>query len=356
MLNFSNSVVRSHKSRLLGGAQLALPMIAALLLAGCGSINDAGTAKAPTETPKVDNTKVLALAEEAMEQKRYRDAKSLIQRILLNESNNKNAQVLWGELLLATGAPRAGINFFEANTKDPTLGARALQGKGLAHLWIGENEKAKVDLQKAVDINPALWRAWNALGYYYDSLGDWEQSSEAYEKAIEQNQTSALLFNNRGYSRFLQRKIEGATEDFSTALSLNPDLKVAQLNLRLAMAWSGQYERALIGGDKRDLPRILNNVGYVALVKGNLDAAEGLLVRAVEADSSYNVTARKNLYYLNSMKKTEMKVDKKADKKAEKKIEKKTEKKIDKKVEKKIEKKTEMKADKKIEKKTVNKT
>jgi Tfp pilus assembly protein PilF len=305
MLNYSNSVDRSQKSRLLGGTPLVLPVIAALLLGGCETMSGASTtAHAPVEKPVVVDTKALALAEEAIEQKRYSDAKNMLQRMLLKDAKNNKVQVLWAELLLATGSPRPSIEYFEGSIDDPVLGARALQGKGIAHLWTGENEKAKHSLVKAVEKDPILWRAWNALGYYYDSLGDWKHSSEAYSKAIEINQSSALLFNNRGYSRFLQRQIEEATEDFKSALRLNPGLKIAQLNMRLAVAWSGEYERALIGGDKKDLPRILNNVGYVALVKGNLDAAEGLLVRAVEADSSYNVTARKNLYYLNSIKKT----------------------------------------------------
>lgn len=304
MLNYSNSPDHSQKSVLQCGARLALPVIAALLLAGCGTINGANTVKTTAEKPKVVDTKALALAEEAMEQKRYKDAKSLIQRMLLNDAKNKNAQILWAELLLATGSPSTGIKIFNEYGEDPVLGARALQGKGLAHLWTGENDQAKMALEKALERDPALWRAWNALGYYYDSHGDWKNASKAYEKAIDINQKSALLFNNRGYSRFLQRKVKLATEDFSTALRLNPELKIAQLNMRLAVAWSGQYERAILGSDEKDLPRILNNVGYVALVQGNLDAAEGLLVRAVEADSAYNVTARKNLYYLNSIKKT----------------------------------------------------
>ena len=186
------------------------------------------------------------------------------------------------------------------------MGARALQGKGLALLWMGKNDTAKADLEKAVKKDPTLWRAWNALGYYYDSLGIWKLSSEAYEKAMDLNRTSALLFNNRGFSRLLQRRIKESTEDFKTALRLNPRLRIARLNLRLAVAWSGQYERALLGVEKRDLPRILNNVGFVALLNGDLVAAEGLLLRAVETDAAYNVRARKNLNYLKSLKKTKI--------------------------------------------------
>jgi Flp pilus assembly protein TadD len=304
MLSFSISKVRSQTTRSLSGARLTLPLIAALLLAGCGTVNDTGTVSQAAKKPKVMDVKVLALAEEAIEQKRYKDARILIQRILLNDAKNKNAQVLWAELLLATGAPRDGIRFFEANKDDPALGARALQGMGLALLWMRQNEKAKEDLEKAVAKDPTLWRAWNALGYYYDSRGAWKLSSKAYEKAIDLNRTSALLFNNRGYSRLLQQKIKESIEDFRIALRLNPRLEIAQLNLRLAVAWSGQYEQALLGGEEKDLPRILNNVGFVALVRGNLVTAEGLLLRAVEADAAYNATARKNLYYLNSLKKT----------------------------------------------------
>ena len=164
MLTFSISKIRCKIIISLGGTRLSLPVIAALLLAGCGSIDEARTASAAAKTPKVVDVQVLALAEEAIKQKRYKDAKSLIQRILLYDAKNKKAQVLWAEFLLATGKPRDGIKFFEANKDDPALSARALQGMGLAQLWMGENEKAKEHLKQAVAKDPTLWRAWNALG------------------------------------------------------------------------------------------------------------------------------------------------------------------------------------------------
>jgi Flp pilus assembly protein TadD len=279
---------------------LTCSVIAALLLFGCAT-DDATTARAPAKASDLADGNAAALAEKAIEQKQYEDAKSLIQRILLRDGSNKHAQVLWGELLLATGAANAAMKYFDASNDDPALGARALQGKGLALIWMGQIEQAKNELEKAIEQNPMLWRAWNALGYCYDAAGAWTLASHAYEKAISLNGKSPALFNNRGYSRLLQRRLEEATDDFATALRLDPRLMIARVNLRLAMAWSGQYERAVLGSERKELHHVLNNVGFVAMLRGDLVAAEGLLLRAVEADAAYNRTAHKNLSYLRSI-------------------------------------------------------
>lgn len=281
-------------------SRLTCSVIAAVLLFGCAT-DDAITARVPAKASDSADGKSAALAEKAIEQKQYEDAKGLVQRILLRDASNKHAQVLWGELLLATGAANAAMKYFDANINDHAFGARALQGKGLALIWMGQIEQAKTELEKAIEQNPMLWRAWNALGYCYDAAGAWTLASQAYDKAISLNGKSPVLFNNRGYSRLLQRRLKEATDDFATALRLDPRLMIARVNLRLAMAWSGQYERAVLGSDKKELHHVLNNVGFVAMLRGDLVAAEGLLLRAVEADAAYNRTAHKNLSYLRSI-------------------------------------------------------
>ncbi len=72
-------------------------------------------------------------------------------------------------------------------------------------------------------------------------------------------------------------------------------------NLRLALAWDGEYALALAGAEDGGLARALNNVGYVALLRGDQDNAESLFLRAIETDPAFNTIAARNFSYLRSL-------------------------------------------------------
>lgn len=275
------------------------------VLAGCVDANEQVVTSQPTQQKVTVAPAVMALVEKAADQNRFDDARNMLQRILFNDPENHHAALLWAEIMVATGQASAAISRFDPILKEKQFQARALQGKGLALLWTGEQKVASQLLKTAVDQNPKLWRAWNALGYYHDTMGEWSSSGVAYKKALELKPRNAMIHNNRGYSLLLQRRVDAAVDSLSKAVRFDPKLKIAQLNLRLAMAWSGLYQRAVLGADKKDLPRALNNAGYVALLRGDYASAEALLLRAVETDAKYNIRAYRNLAYLESLKKIE---------------------------------------------------
>ncbi len=99
----------------------------------------------------------------------------------------------------------------------------------------------------------------------------------------------------------MQKRLKEAVEDFDRALRIDPRFDVAQENLRLALAWQGKYVHAMAGASNRDLPRILNNVGFIALMRGDYGNAEAYLLRAMEVDPRYNETAARNLSYLKQV-------------------------------------------------------
>jgi len=243
----------------------------------------------------------IELTRTAIAENRLDDAERMSDRMLLMDSSNLEARLLRGEVLLAKGRPNRAMAIFSGLQDLPEVSARARQGLGIAMLLADTPRPAVGHLKAAVEEDPTLWRAWNALGSYYDTQEAWAEAIEAYDLALAEHPNDAMILNNRGFSYFMQGRLDEAVADIERALRLDPELQPAQFNLRLAHAWSGRYVRALTGVTDKDLPRVLNNIGYVAMMRGDLDNAEAYLMRAMEVDPTFNETAWQNLARLRHM-------------------------------------------------------
>jgi Tfp pilus assembly protein PilF len=274
-----------------------------MALAGCETLSRVAPEQALPElsieqivAPAAPGT--LDLAKRALAERRYGDTEKLLDRVLISDPENPMAKLVMAELMLATGAPQQAAETFEQLLETPEVKTLALQGHGISRMLLGDREKGFESLREAVEEDPTLWRAWNALGYYHDSRRDWAAAAESYGRAIEGNPDSAVVFNNRGFSMLMQKRLDEAISALNRALEIDPDFEVAQENLRLALAWSGKYIHAMSGVSNRDMARVLNNVGYIAVLRGDYGNAEAYLLRAMEVDPSYNEVASRNLSYL----------------------------------------------------------
>ena len=292
------------RGRIHASGSVAVAAAILIVLAGCetlslGQDEPDEIVALPVVQPVAPGT--LALAERALSDDRYDDARQLIERVLISEPENWEAQLLLAEMHLASGYPGIAEPVFESLIEKAEVTERALQGYGISLTLQDKLDDGVDSLLQAVAQDPSLWRAWNALGFYHDSNQDWAAAGDSYGKAIEENPDSALIYNNRGYSLLMQKRLEAAVADFNRALRLDPKFEVARENLRLALAWQGKYVHAIAGASNRDLARILNNVGFIALMRGDYGNAEAYLLRAMEADPRYNETAARNLNYLDQV-------------------------------------------------------
>lgn len=290
------------RSRPIAMRSLTVLAMTGILLAGCAMDGQKPTVEAALPAIQPAPPETIELAERALAEERYRDSEQLVERVLAAEPEHVRARLIHAELRFARGDREAAAERFGALTEEPTVAARALQGRGLSLLLLGKKQLGYDLLVQAVEQDPLLWRAWNGLGYFYDTQGEWEKATEAYSQAIAANSESAMVYNNRGFSRLMQDRLEEAVADFNRAIELDPDFSLAQDNLRLAHAWSGRYIRAMSGADQRNMAKILNNIGYVALMRGDYKNAEAYLNRAMEVDPAYNVVASRNLAYLKHLK------------------------------------------------------
>ncbi len=242
------------------------------------------------------------LVRRALSEGRHGDAKILLDRLLLAEPENLEAHLALAELRLARGLPRQAVRSFTPLTEAPEVRSRALQGRGIALLLLGERNAGSASLRQATEQDPTLWRAWNALGSYYDSQGDWDQAARSYGSALAAKPESALVYNNRGFSRLLQGRAEEVVDDLNRSLRIDPTLELAQANLRLALAWRGQYLSALSGAPESQIGKILNNICFIAILRGDYGSAEAFLLRAMELAPSFNAVASRNVVYLEGVK------------------------------------------------------
>lgn len=281
---------------------VTLLLALALGISGCAMENSQPTvADAMPAASQVDDEAELAAAEKDIESHRYKLAYDRLLKLKASVMASPRAQYVAAESLLGMGLAKDALNVYQPLETDAGYNARALQGEGIALLTLGSIANAQPKLEAAVAADAELWRAWNALGHVYDQQKRWPDSENAYRKAIAGNPGSAEVTNNYGMSLMLQGRYPEAEASFEQALAIDPGLLPAKSNLRLSLAWQGRYSEALEGLAPEAAGDALNNVGYVALLRGDYDAAERYLTQALEASPIYHEAAAKNLELLKGI-------------------------------------------------------
>jgi Flp pilus assembly protein TadD len=223
-------------------------------------------------------------------------------------ANDASAEVDPADIWLRVGAASEAIGqrdralnaYLRAISLDPTR-AEAHEGAGLDLLARGRSAEALEHLTAATRLEPRRWRSHNGLGVLADQAGDHEEAIAHYRTALDLKPGSPMLVNNIGYSRFLANDLEQAARDFYAATELDPNYQPAWSNLGMVYARRGWYADALVILAKvSDDSRAHNDVGAIALERGDLVEAERLLSEAVRLSPTYYATASRNLQFVRS--------------------------------------------------------
>lgn len=269
-------------------------------LAASGALLSTGSAQAgwfggaSTPAPAADDG-IVRQIQQALDDQRFVDAGSLLDRALVSGSSDPRLALLAGELNLSKGRYDIALASFKRIDTQPDLRARALEGEGIGMSLLGRTDDAQPLLETAVSLNSNAWRAWNTLGVIYDRRHDWAKADAAYDHAMAASNASPLVLNNRGFSRLSQNRLDEAAADFVAALQKKPDFSSARNNLRLTIAMKGDYTRATEGASAADRPSILNNAGFAAMARGDYSTAKNLLGQAIQAKGEYYSVAAANL-------------------------------------------------------------
>ena len=270
--------------------------LSVLLLAAAGCSGMGSDAKqVTTPTPAVSSEALLTAAEADIEARRFQLAYQRLARLDPAMLATPRAQLASGEVLLGLGESKQALAQFQAVQSDETYRARAYQGMALSLMALGDFSTAKSQLDRAVEADPNLWRSWMALGRVYDGNKNWTEAEAAYEKALAVQPESPIIVNNIGMSLMLQHRYPEAAQAFERALAADPAMEMTRTNLRIALAWQGQYDEALVGTQAAGRADALNNVGYVAMLRGDSQTAQKYFSQALELSPTYHERAARNL-------------------------------------------------------------
>ncbi len=108
----------------------------------------------------------------------------------------------------------------------------------------GENESARVSLERAFELRPRDAKVLGLLGQAYYRLGLFERSVEIYGKMVEDNPAEATARVNLGLANFKAKRYLEAVRQLTIALDLHPSHKKAMGYLGLALLDSGEPAKA----------------------------------------------------------------------------------------------------------------
>jgi Flp pilus assembly protein TadD len=128
-----------------------------------------------------------------------------------------------------------------------------------------------------------------------DQDNDWPAADAAYARAEKLSTRPAAILNNWGVSQMSRGDLTGATATFKRAISFDSRLFGAKNNLAIVRGLQGEFSLPLVPLTDEERAILLNNLGIIAMRKGDEQVARGLFAAAVEAHPQHYASAADKL-------------------------------------------------------------
>jgi len=143
--------------------------------------------------------------------------------------------------------------------------AKKIWIRGVEYAAQGKLKEAKVEFEKALEVDPLYGTAKRALkviedvaeqklksktaihifkGISYDIKEQWDESISELNNAIELNPAYAYAYNARGLTYGKKGQIDQAISDYNKAIEINPRYAEAYSNRGVAFLYKREYEKA----------------------------------------------------------------------------------------------------------------
>jgi tetratricopeptide (TPR) repeat protein len=187
---------------------------------------------------------------------------------------------------------RAILDANEAVRLDPG-NAQAFGTRGNAFLGKGSYDRALEDFNEAVRLDPNFAQAFSDRGVAFYLKGDHERAIYSYNEAIRLDGERSSFYANRGAAFAKLGQNDKAIADDSKAISLDPSVPEFYDNRGLGYARNGDYDRAITDYDEairiRPKANFLTNRGDSFQHKGDYEHAIADYDAALKLDPSFSL-------------------------------------------------------------------
>jgi len=185
--------------------------------------------------------------------------------------------------------------FEEAIAKDPSF-APAYAGLAVVYTYrsgifgfdrADELAKMRAAAEKAIQLDPLLAEAHDAMGMVHARDGQWEQSEKSFRRAIEIDPNNGLAYAHFAFNHLLALgRIEEAIHQMRVAEKIDPLASEVQSVLAYVLISAGRYDEA--AGHCQKLPSTNSDcLGRARLGQGRTGEAIELLATIARGNRGY---------------------------------------------------------------------
>jgi tetratricopeptide (TPR) repeat protein len=225
------------------------------------------------------------MAEAAVRSGRWKDAEFALKSALGLQPDNLNLRLRLGGVYLAMEQHSAARDIFKELTEAYPHSDRAWAALGLLDAKIGNDERARAELSRALEENPLLPEVQLAYGELLLSAGEYEASLEALQSARNLLREDLQLMGRTGQVLLALGRQAEALERLRAARAGGFDPPDVRRAFAVALVANGLYAEAeRVIAEIPDDPMGEKDVvkGYLQLERGANTAAEQLLRAAVD--------------------------------------------------------------------------
>lgn len=122
---------------------------------------------------------------------------------------------------------------------------REFLAKGNAAMQSGQYDNARIQYETILSLEPQHATAHHMLGRINDMARKFDDAERHYLAALSANREDGYLLSDLGYSYLQQGRLDEAKKYLTQAITREPDLAVAKVNLAAVYAYGGDHRGAL---------------------------------------------------------------------------------------------------------------
>ena len=186
---------------------------------------------------------------------------------------------------------KAIINYNKSIEINPDY-AEGHNNLGSALYKLGKLSESIDSYRRAIKINPNFTEAYNNLGLAFEELGKLSESIDSYRRAIKINPNFTEAYNNLGLAFEELGKLSESIDSYRRAIKINPEYAEAYNNLGVTFKMTGKlsesidsYRRAI--KINPEYAEAYNNLGNVYDIIEKVDDAILSYKKAIKIDANF---------------------------------------------------------------------